>query len=27
VSSVVLPLDGIVLLTVIPKWLPTISKW
>ncbi|KAI9204547.1 glucanotransferase domain of glycogen debranching enzyme-domain-containing protein [Polychytrium aggregatum] len=25
--KILLPLDGIVILTVIPKWLPTISRW
>ena len=26
-SQVILPLDGICILTVIPKWLPTLSRW
>lgn len=26
-SKILLPLDGIVILTLIPKWLPSISQW
>ncbi|TPX32139.1 hypothetical protein SmJEL517_g04720 [Synchytrium microbalum] len=27
VKRVLLPLDGIVIVTVIPKWMPTVSRW